>query len=1225
LYLPFQSANFCAVSTGSLAEENILEGVFEMKINLAGRNPEGGRFIVLRVLFCFLALALTLSVGTRAQDVKGDIRGTVTDEQGSAVAGAEVTVTEPATGAVRTTNSGSDGVYNFPDLQPGSYSIRASHSGFKATDTVGVLLHASDSLVFNIALKVGSISEQVTVEASAIQVETTNGELAGLINGKQVAELPLNGRNFMQLVLSVPGVAAGEGFSAQGKGLKGGSDLSISGGAVDANLWLVDGAHNNDVGSNRTILVFPSVDAIDEFKIERNSYSAQFGQSAGGQISIITKKGGNDFHGDVYYFGRNDALNTFNTFVKSGCLAGGNECVKNELRRNDFGYTVGGPIKKDKVFFFFSEEWNKQISGTTSTARVPTVAEKAGDFTDVAACPAGFNGFPAGGLKDPALHDPLNDNAPTFGFATPNVIPANRLSPVAQIILKAYPDPTNPDPCASNNFTHSFGVPTNWREESVRGDINLTKTLTAMMRFTNDSWNIGPNSGGFWGDNNLGPIGEAWNQPGRVVIGKLSKTIGQTAVNDFTFSYSANRITITPAGTDPGLVQQLNDSIPTFFPLSGKTFGDKGPAAWINCCGLPSVWTIAPWQNQQDLYTWQDDFSFVKGKHTIKLGALYARNYKAEQGNGEFGTVGGPVGLNGFKGLPNQTGYGIADLELLNMAVGWSETTNLFKVRNVWHDFEWYVADNFRITPRLTVDYGLRWSFLRNPYLSDDRYTVFNPAAFDPSLGNAACNGLLFSPGLGANPCPAGTGGVAGPNRALMNNNNHLIAPRLGIAWDPTGSGKWSVRAGVGQYFNRDRLWPLQIAGNNPPFNPSFNSPNGNGRYLDQPFTVQLPACDPNCYASGLGIPSIGQSTSDQMPNAWQWNLSVQREVFKDAKLELAYVANKNNHWEQIADVNFVPGADRLAYVQQENSASGAVLSAFRPFGALVGNNSITYYSHGSSSNYQSLQAFFNSRIRNHINFQAAYTWSKLLADSQRLDTPAPNVDGQDRHAGYGPDILNHPQIFSSSLVYELPALSGSNGLVRGTLGGWEASTIVSASSGPSITPLVGIQGLGDPSGVGNGTATGKERPDRVAGQPCRASGADSKTWLNPNMFSVNGFQLGQMGTAGVGICSGPPSRNVDFGLDKNFKVTERIKVQFRMEFFNLFNHPQYVANDVINNATINFNAPVFGDASGNVVPLTSATQILSATPAPGSNYGQAQNVRENGFRQIQYALKIIF
>jgi Carboxypeptidase regulatory-like domain/TonB-dependent Receptor Plug Domain len=1175
-----------------------------------------------------LACALLLMFGTssvvQAQVTTAALRGSVTDEQGAAVAAAEVIITNVDTGFTRTVTSAGDGEYNFPDLPLGTFKIRVTHAGFKASEQIGIVLHASDSLVFNTVLKLGSVSEQVTVEASAVQVETTNGELAGLINGQQVAELPLNGRNFMQLVLTVPGVATGEGFSAQGKGLKGGSDLSISGGAVDANLWLVDGAHNNDVGSNRTILVFPSVDSIDEFKIERNSYSAQFGQSAGSQISIITKHGGNDFHGDVYYFGRNDKLNAFNTFAKNNCPATG--CVKNKLRRNDFGYTVGGPIKKDKIFFFWSQEWNKQVSGATSTHRVPTVAEKSGDFRATAACPANFNSFPAGGLTDPALTTNPNDpKSPVFPFATPNVIPTNRLSPVAQLILKAYPDPTNPDPCAANNYSKSFGVPTNWREEHVRGDINLTKTLTAMLRFTNDSWNIGPNSGGFWGDNNLGPIGEAWNQPGRVVIGKLSKTVGSNAVNDFTFSYSANRISITQAGTNPGLVQQLNDAIPTFFPLSGKTYGDKGPAVWVNCCGLPSVWTIAPWQNQQDLYTWQDDFSFVKGKHTIKVGGLYARNYKAEQGNGEFGTLGGPVGLNGFKGLQNQTGYGIADLELSNMALGWSEVQSLFKIRNVWHDVEFYVTDNYRVTPRLTVDYGFRWSFLRNPYLSDDRYTIFNPSAFDPALGNAPCNGLLYSPDLSANPCPAGTGGVKGPNRALMNNNNHLIAPRIGIAWDPTGNGKWAVRAGVGQFFNRDRLWPLQIAGNNPPFNPAFNSPNGNGRYLDQPFTTQLPACAPNCYASGLGLPSIGQSTSDQMPNAWQWNLSVQREVFKDAKLEVAYVANKNNHWEQIADVNFVPAANRLTYVQNENSGSAALLSSFRPYGALVGNNSITYYSHGSSSNYQSLQAFYNMRIRSRANFQAAYTWSKLLADSQRLDTPPPNVDGGNRHASYGPDLLNHPHIFSSSLVYQLPALQSSNGFVRGALGGWEASTIVSLSSGPSITPLVAVKGLDDPSGVGNGTATNRERPNRVPGQPCRASGANSQTYLNPNMFTVNGLQLGTIGNAGVGICSGPPTRDVDFGIDKNFKVTERIKVQFRMEFFNLFNHPQYVADDVKNNATINFNAPVFGNASGAVVPLNNATQILSATPAPSSNFGQTQNVRENGFRQVQYALKVIF
>jgi hypothetical protein len=323
-----------------------------------------------------------------------------------------------------------------------------------------------------------------------------------------------------------------------------------------------------------------------------------------------------------------------------------------------------------------------------------------------------------------------------------------------------------------------------------------------------------------------------------------------------------------------------------------------------------------------------------------------------------------------------------------------------------------------------------------------------------------------------------------------------------------------------------------------------------------------------------------------------------------------------------------------LTYVQNENSSApgaGDLLSGLRPFGALVGNNSITYYSHGSSSNYQSLQTQFTAQLNPRTRVQASYTWSKLLADSQRLDTPQPNVDGEDRHNSYGPDLLNHPHIFNGSVVVGLPMLSNSNALVRGALGGWESSVLLNISDGPSITPQVSVQGLGDPSGVGNGTATSHERADRVDGESCRASGADPKTWLNPSMFTVNGFQLGKIGTAGVGLCSGPPTRVVDLGVDKNFKITERVKMQFRMEFFNLFNHPLYTAQDVINNETLNFNSPVFGDANGNVVTpnangvLVGATQILSATPAPSSNFGRAQSVRENGYRQIQYALKIIF
>jgi len=1206
-----------------------------MKIDRLNLNYEFGKLRSMFAALAILALVLCSASSSRAQVTSAAVRGTVTDEQGAAIAGAEVTITNVDTSFNRTALTGSDGEYNFPDLPLGHYKIHATHSGFKGSEQTGITLHANDSLVINVGLKVGAITESVTVEAAPITVETTNGELSGLIQGSQVADLPLNGRNFMALVSSQPGVTGGPGYDPLAKGLKGGADLSISGGAVDANQWLVDGASNNDVGSQRTILVYPSIDAIEELKIERNSYGPEFGGSAGGVISMITKSGGNDFHGSVYYFGRNDKLNAFDTFVKSGCLSAGTPCVKNKLRRNDYGFTIGGPVKKDKIFFFYSEEWNKMIEGQTTTARVPTTAEKAGDFSAIRACPNAVSelGWPSDPVTKNAIDLQRPAGAPLNTFSAPNVFSAGALSPAAQVVLQAYPTPTNSDPCARNNFTKSFGVPTNWREENARGDINLTKTLRAMMRFTNDSWVLGPPDGGFgWGNNNLGPIGEFWNQPGRIVVGRLSKTIGNSMVNDFTFSYSANRITITPDGTNPGLDQKLNDTIPTFFPLSGKLYGDKGPAVWINCCGLPSVWTIAPWQNQEDMYTWQDDFSWVKNRHTLKFGVLYGRNYKAEQAaNGEFGNLGGPVGYNGFKGSANSTLYGISDLELNNMALGWGESQTIFKVRNVWHNIEAYAADNFRLTPRLTVSYGVRWSFLPPVYLSDNQYSLFNPSAFKASLGTDPCNGLVYAPGIGANPCTAAgaLGGVAGPNAALMNRNFKGFAPRLSLAWDPTGQGKWAIRSGIGQFYNRDRLWPLQLAGNNPPFNASFVSVAGNGRFLDS--TNALPACGTvaGCFSTGLGTPNAGQEFSNKVPNSWQWNLAVQREVFKDARFELGYVGSKTLHWEAITDINSVLPANRLLYVQHENDNPQNPLFAqnLRPFGAAVLNNAIKYYTHASSASYHSLQSAFNARMGNRANFQASYTFSKLLANSQRIDTPAQNLDAYNLHSDWGPDILNHPHIFSANVVYHLPELTDKNGLERAALGGWEVTPIVSIASGPSITTLMSLGGtgkVGDPMGIGSGGPTGRERANRVVGQSCRANTSDKTQWLNPGVYTMNGYQLGQIGNAGPGLCSGPGNNNYDLGLDKNFKVTERIKAQFRLEFFNLFNHPHYNSNDILN-PTVNFQNPIYGNAAGAVVPdVTTATQILSATPSPGS-YGKVNSVVQNGYRQIQYGLKFIF
>src|SRR5882724_9952977 len=668
---------------------------------------------------------------------------------------------------------------------------------------------------------------------------------------------------------------------------------------------------------------------------------------SGATINLVTKSGSNGFHGSVYYSGRNDKLNAYDPILKDGCPTplSSVTCPKNKFRGNDYGYTIGGPVKKDKIFFFWSQEWNKRIEGIVRTSHVPSMAERTGDFSKVASC----SFFPAGGLTDPNPGDPGGPfTVGAGGPNVPDVIPQSRLTSQGLLLMTQYPAPTISDPCVNLNWTKSLNTPTPWREENARGDINLSKTLTLMLKLTNDAWTLGVPSAGFgWGSNPFGVIDESWDQPGRIAAARLSKTIGTSAVNDFQFSYSANRITIIPANL--GLEQQINNAIPWAYPISGKKFGDKGPSAWFSGWGnahLPSVWTIAPWQNALDHYTYQDDFSVVRGRYTLKFGGMYRRSSKDEQNpNEEFGGIFGSVGYQGQWG--NKTGYDVADMELKNMAISMEETNTITTNDIRWHDAAFYAADNFRVNNRLTVNFGARYELLPNPYFADDLYTSFNPAAYstDKVALTSPCNGLLYSPGLKQNPCVAlglPAGGMVGPNRALWNNNNHMIAPRLSIAWDPTGHGKWAIRGGVGQFFNRDRLFALQIGGQNPPFLKNFTATNG--RFLNaQPdpanAATQPTACTPTCFGAGYGGANRGGETSNQMPNSWQYNLTIQHELWKDARLEVGYVANHNLHWEIRSDINAVLPANRLAYFQA--NGNDPARKALRPFGAMRGDNAL--------------------------------------------------------------------------------------------------------------------------------------------------------------------------------------------------------------------------------------------------------------------------------------------
>ena len=1186
----------------------------------------------LGMLVIGLVLVLSLAPAVFAQNFTGSVRGTVLDAQGGAVAGADVTITSTDTGYSRSGKTDRDGNYGFQSLPNGRYSLSVAKAGFKAFEEKDIVLHVNDSLTLDARLIVGARSETIEVVATATQVELNNGELSGTVAGAQITELPLNGRSFAQLLLGVPGVAVDGGFSYDKKGLNGGGDLSISGGPSNGNLWLVDGANNVDVGSNRTLLVYPSIDSIEEFKIERSSYDAQFGGASGGVITTVTKSGTNAFHGSAYYFGRNDLLDSTDTILK----AFNPNAKKDSIRRNDFGGTIGGPIKKDKIFFFVSEEWNRLIQGKVRSAHVPTPLQRTGDFSD-SAMDTTFSGANTtgcllkGGLTDP---DPSNPGGSfTASPSTPgtiDIIPAGRQSVAGPAILNTYFLPTLPRGAPNygcgTNWAKAFGQPTYYRQDSWRGDVHLSKTLTLMLKYTNDSWTFGPSavgSSGWGADSGASQIQERWSEPGRIAVARLSKIIGSSAVNDFQFSYSANRIKISQ--TTPA-AQALNKLIPTFFPNPNPT---NNPPVWINGGGLPTIWSFAPWNNGEDLYAWGDDFSKVIRRHTLKMGVLYSRNSKDQDNfSQKQGHADGPGGYNGcknFGGTPLTnpgcsnlaevtTHYGPANWILQNQAVNWGEQDVIFKKKGRWENFELYFNDDLKLTSRLTLNLGVRYSYLPNPYQADDQFTVFNQAAFNPLLGKQPCNGLFYSAGLLANPCPPGTGGLPGPNRAIQSNYHRGIAPRLGVAWDPTGSQKWVIRAGFGQFYNRDDIFVTDgTAGVNPPFVRSFNSPNANGRFLDN--TNQLPACTPNCFgAGGLGVAGVGQDLSSRAPYTLQYNLTVQHEVWKDTRLEVSYVGSRTKNWTSNYDANAIAPANRLAFAQSNGSDAGNTL---KPFNVLK-SGGIGMFSHHGSARYDSLQTAFTSRFQRNSTFQLSYTFSKTLSDtSLHISNGAGNqvIDPFNLRNGYGPATINRPHIFSANVVYNLPALQNMQRFVRAGLGSWGVTSIVVITSGSSYTPTIGgISNVGDPSGIGNGA--GNQRPNLVPGQPCRNPSFAKFQWINPNRYTMNGFKLGTIGNAPVGDCLGPPTRTVDLSLAKNFHLTERIKAQFRLDAFNLFNHPQYgnPGTGIGFNATNTVGSPEFLDANGCGLcgPPGPPDPITGVRPPTPTLLGQAVSIQNS-------------
>lgn len=1173
-----------------------------------------------RILVLAIALLLSLGATALSQEITGSIIGSVKDANGAAIKGATVTVTNAATKQVtRTASTDDDGSFSARDLPVGSYNIAVEAPNFKRHVETNVQVDVGNRKAVDINLEVGSVAEVVTVESSPLTVELATPTVSTTINGDQARELSLNNRNWVQLITLAPGVSndlADQVYvgTTNPAGQANTINISVNGARSAQNTYTVDGSDVTDRGSNITIQAYPSVDSIAEFKVLRSLFAAESGRSGGGQINVVTRSGGEQFHGSFYEFVRNEKLNA-NDFVSNRALIppfgreSNGKARRAPFRYNDYGLTLSGPVyvpffgeggksfgKASRTYFFFSEEQRKdrRYPLLVAPAGVPDLNMRQGIFP-IDICLSAFTAATTGAAPC--------TNVLLKGTPLSSKVPIN---PVAQqylnFIYNKLPAPSDP---VTRGLTYPAQGVFDFRQEIIRLDHAFSDKLSLYYRFENDKIPTIDPSSIFSSGSNLPEVSKTETQsPGKTHTLQATYVASSNVVIVGRYNYGYGAI----KSKDIGTIALANSPITP--PLAYPKTRDFVPTVSGN--GFSTLTTFGDYNNFSYKNNFSGDLSWTRGKHSFKIGSVYStyRKYENALAGNNSGAFSGFLNTTPNSGVQTSTLAPNAATQEPNSGrrTNFQNFANFLVGNNVafsqarfdyigdFHQktFESYVQDEWRFRSNITAYYGVRYSYFGSPWDANGRLSNFDPQLFSAAsapqvtgAGNRVvgtgnfCNGMIVNSQnvqTAANGCvPA-----ASPyGKYVVQAPKGNFAPRVGLAWDPFKKGTTSVRIGYGMYYDQVLNGTYQQnIGQNPPYQETFSVSAVSGGSaattprLDQPVPSGVTVAA-GASLTALSVRAIQPNWKD--PYMQHWSLEWQQQFGAKTLLSVGYFGSKGTHLIGAFELNELPpgyalsrGATGCAtgasttptvpcqvagtYFGGTGGQSSNILDQLRPY---RGYRSINMITPQFNSNYNSLQTYAQKRFSGASQINLAYTWAKNLTDNQNDRTNAPE-NSYNIRLDRGRATLDRRQVFTANAIYELPFFKGQRDFAGHLLGGWQLSSIVTLQSGLPFTATTNF----DASGLGNVPALQAGNRPNVLCDPNANAPHTFEQWFTTTCFQLNptsgvGFP-NFVGNGGRGVIQGPPTKRVDFSVFKNIDFNEQIKLQLRGEAFNIFNHTNF-------------------------------------------------------------------